>query len=78
MTQTRKGSLIETMTNIVVGYWINFLGNWFILPMFGLKVTFSQNIQIGLLFTIISVARSYGLRRFYNWLGTMGYFVARK
>lgn len=75
--QTRKGSLIETMTNIVIGYWINFFGNWIILPIFGLHVTFGQNVQIGLLFTIISVARSYGLRRFYNWLGKKGYFVAR-
>ena len=72
--QSRKGSVIETMTNIFIGYWINFLGNWFILPLFGFQVTVSQNIKIGLLFTIISVLRSYGLRRFYNWLGRKGWF----
>jgi hypothetical protein len=72
MGQTKKASIIETITNILIGYWINFLGNWFILPLFGMEVSFSQNIQIGLLFTIISVARSYGLRRLYNYLGNAG------
>ena len=74
MSQSRKGSMFETITNILVGYWINFLGNALILPLFGFNVSISQNIKIGLFFTIISVVRSYGLRRFYNWLGTKGYF----
>lgn len=74
MSQSRKGSLFETVTNILVGYWINFLGNLLILPLFGFNVSISQNIKIGLFFTAISVIRSYALRRFYNWLGTKGYF----
>jgi len=75
--QSKKGSLIETMTNIVIGYWISFLANWIILPMFGFHVSMSQNLQIGLLFTVVSVIRSYALRRFYNWLGSMGYFTSK-
>lgn len=64
--QSRLNSFYETCVNIFIGYWINFLGNWFILPLFGFKVTFSQNIQIGLLFTIVSILRSYLIRRFFN------------
>jgi membrane protein implicated in regulation of membrane protease activity len=66
MNQTRLGSLIEAFFNIVIGYWINFLGNMLILPLFGFHITLSQNLQIGLLFTVISVARSYLVRRYFN------------
>ena len=66
MNQTRLGSLIEAGVNILIGYWINFLGNWLILPLFGFNVTFVQNLQIGLLFTVISVARQYAVRRWFN------------
>lgn len=66
MNQTKMGSLIEALVNILIGYWINFVGNMLILPLFGFNVTLAQNLQIGLLFTVISVARSYLLRRFFN------------
>ena len=66
MNQTRLGSLIEAGFNIMIGYWINFIANMLILPMFGFHITLSQNLQIGLLFTVISVARSYLVRRYFN------------
>jgi hypothetical protein len=66
MTQTRLGSFIEAMANIVIGYVINFFGNLLILPLFGFHVTIAQNIQIGLLFTGVSIARQYVLRRWFN------------
>lgn len=66
MNQTRLGSLIEAFFNILIGYWINFLGNLLILPLMGFNVTISQNLVIGLFFTVISVARSYFVRRYFN------------
>jgi hypothetical protein len=66
--QSRKGSLIEAGINVLIGYWINFIANLTILPMFGFNITLSQNLMIGLIFTVISVARSYIVRRYFNAL----------
>ena len=64
--QTRKGSAAEAITNILVGYTINFLANLFILPLLGYDLTVKHNLIIGLFFTVVSVVRSYSLRRLYN------------
>lgn len=64
--QSKKGSMLEVATNIAIGYVINFIANLCILPMFGFMVTFRQTFYIGLMFTLISVARSYVVRRVYN------------
>lgn len=66
MSQTRLGSFAEAWFNVAVGFGINYMGNIFILPLFGLHVTYGQAFWIGVIFTIISVARSYLLRRFMN------------
>lgn len=66
MSQTRLGSFAEAWFNVAVGFGINFLGNIFILPLFGLMVTAGQAFSIGIIFTVISVARSYVLRRIMN------------
>lgn len=66
MSQTRKGSFIEACINVLIGYWINFGMNLLILPMFGFHITLTQNLMIGLLYTGVSVARSYAIRRWFN------------
>jgi uncharacterized protein YacL len=64
--QTKKQSLIETTTNIVVGMIVSFLAQKIIFPYFDLQVSTHQNIVITIFFTIISFIRGYGLRRFFN------------
>ena len=66
MRQTRLGSLIEVSINIFIGYWINFVANLVILPMFGLNVSIADNFVIGFIYTFISVARSYVVRRWFE------------
>lgn len=69
MTQTVKGSLVESAANIAVGFGINFLANMLILPLFGFAtLTLTANFEIGMLYTIISLCRSYVLRRWFNGL----------
>ena len=68
MTQTRLGSLIEAFMNVLIGFGINFAANLVILPIFGYTPTLWDNFQIGLLYTVVSIARSYALRRFFNWI----------
>ncbi len=67
MSQSRTGSLVEACTNIVIGFSINWTANMLILPRFGFhSLTGWIAFEIGLVFTVISLCRSYLLRRFYN------------
>lgn len=64
--QSRVGSLIEVSINIAIGFCINWVANLLILPLFGFNVTGSQAFNMGLIFTVISVARSYVVRRWFE------------
>lgn len=66
MNQTRLGSFIEACINVLIGFTINFIANMLILPLIGFHITPGQNLFIGVLYTIISVARSYVVRRWFN------------
>lgn len=66
MTQTRLGSLVEAVINVLIGFGINFTANALIFPLFGWHISASQNITLGLIYTAISVARSYVVRRWFN------------
>jgi hypothetical protein len=67
MTQTRLGSLIEAWSNTFIGYWINVVAGLAIYPLFGASFSFTQNLGIGAVFTVISVARGYAVRRWFNY-----------
>jgi hypothetical protein len=64
--QTRRDSLIESLVNVGVGYVVAVISQIIIFPIVGVNATFSQNITIGIYFTIISLLRSYCIRRFFN------------
>lgn len=66
MTQSRLSSFIESCANVLLGFAINFVANLLILPLIGFHISVSQNLFIGVLYTIISVARSYVIRRWFN------------
>ena len=64
--QTRKMSALESIANVAIGYGISVTTNALLLPLFGLHPTLSDNFLIGGVFTVISLLRSYVLRRFFN------------
>ena len=64
--QSRGMSLVEAMTNVLVGYGVAVATQAMVFPWFGLSATFGENLQIGLIFTVVSLARSYALRRLFN------------
>ncbi|ATS93381.1 hypothetical protein RsoPWF2_33 [Ralstonia phage vRsoP-WF2] len=67
MSQSRKGSLIEALINTAIGFGINFTANLIILPLFGFtSLTVQTNLVIGVVYTLISVVRSYVVRRWFN------------
>lgn len=64
--QSRAGAFVEAWANVLVGYGINFGANLLVLPAFGFAVTVTDAACIGLVFTVISVVRSYCVRRWFN------------
>ena len=66
MAQTRLGSFVEAWANILVGFGVNFAANLIVLPWFGFNVTAGDAFGIGLVFTAISLVRSYVIRRWFN------------
>jgi hypothetical protein len=64
--QTKKNSLIESVTNTVIGFIISLLIQLIIYPVMDIPVTFNQNITITLVFTIVSIIRGYIIRRFFT------------
>lgn len=64
--QSKLRSWKEAWINIFIGYSINFVANLVVFPMFGYNVTVHDNLIIGVIFTFISLARQYVVRRFMN------------
>lgn len=66
MSQSRKQSFVESLTNVAIGYSINYIANLIVMPLFGFHVTLEQNLWLGAIYTLISITRSYLIRRWYN------------
>ena len=66
MKQSRLMSLVEAITNVIVGYGVAVVTQILIFPIFGLHTTLAQNLQMGAIFTIVSIARSFALRRVFE------------
>ena len=68
MKQTRLMSLVEAVANVAVGYGLAVLTQLVIFPWFGLPAHVSDALAIGAIFTLISIARSFALRRLFERL----------
>ena len=66
MKQSRLMSLLEAVANVIVGYGVAVVTQILIFPIFGLHTTLAQNLQMGLLFTGVSIIRSFLLRRLFE------------
>ena len=64
--QSRKHSAVEAVSNVVIGYGVAVLAQIAIFPLFGLYVPLSDNLLMGAFFTVVSLIRSYALRRLFN------------
>jgi len=66
MEQSKLGSLIEAWANVAIGYGVALVSQIVVFPWFGIHVPLSTNLWIGAWFTVISLGRSYILRRWFN------------
>ena len=65
--QSRLASFIESLVNVAIGYSVALATQLTVFPLFGLDVRLDQNLAIGAIFTVVSIARSYCVRRAFNW-----------
>ena len=68
MKQSKLMSLIESVINIAVGFGISLVAQIVFLPMLGVAISLRQNFLFALIMTVISIARSYLLRRLFEAL----------
>ncbi|MBC8269539.1 MAG: hypothetical protein H8E36_12375 [Rhodospirillaceae bacterium] len=66
MKQSKQMSLLESLTNVAVGYGVAVSAQILVFPIFGLDVPLSDNLAIGAIFTGISIVRSFTLRRVFE------------
>ena len=66
MTQSRRMSLIEAASNVMVGYALAVATQILVFPRFGLHPSLGENLALGAIFTGISLIRGYTLRRLFE------------
>jgi len=59
-------SLIESLLNVAIGYVVAVVTQLVVFPNFGLDVSLSDNLLIGAFFTVVSIARSFAVRRLFE------------
>jgi len=66
MSQSRIDSFMEAVTNTAIGFIISLITWVIVAKAMSIPMTWSQNLLITAIFTLVSVARSYILRRLFN------------
>ena len=68
-TDSRKKSLVETSLDIFLGFMMFLPVNYFVLPLFAEQIadhSLLTAIQIGVIFSTISLIRKFTLRRWFE------------
>ena len=66
LAQSRAMSFAEAVTNVVAGYGVALLTQLLLFPTFGLYLAMTENVLIAGVFTIVSLVRSFVLRRLFE------------
>lgn len=64
--QSKLGSLVEAVVNTVVGLIVAMVATAFICKVYSIPMTWGNNFIITFWMTVLSIARSYILRRIFN------------
>lgn len=66
MSQRRLHSAVEAVANVAIGFGVALATQIIVFPWFGLAVALTDQVGIALIFTAVSIARSYAVRRLFN------------
>jgi hypothetical protein len=69
MSQKKSHSIAETLTTVLSGFLLSWAGWAFIVaPLYDIPFHLQESLEITTIFTVISLIRSYVIRRIYNWV----------
>ena len=77
-TDSKTKSLVETSLDIFLGFMMFLPVNYFVLPLFAEQIadhSLLTAIQIGIMFSTISLIRKFTLRRWFERMRTQSRFV---
>ena len=66
MSQRRLHSAVEAVANVAIGFGVALATQIVVFPWFGLAVPMADQFGIALIFTAVSIVRSYAVRRLFN------------
>ena len=69
MSQSIKGSVLESVTSTVIGWYVALSTQLLVFPLFGIYLEFNTNLLISVIFTVVSIIRGFLVRRLFNSLG---------
>lgn len=68
MSQSRRHSAMETAASTAIGFGMSWAATLVVLPAFGFPATHGQALGITCIYTALSLARGYAVRRLFNRL----------
>jgi len=70
-------SAVESCANVAVGYGVAVTAQVIVFPWFGIHVGMRENLGIGVVFTVVSLLRSFVIRRLFNAISPLAPPFAR-
>lgn len=65
-SQTKKQSFNEALTNVAIGWGIALASQVAFFTAFNIPISLNENILLSVYMTMVSIVRSYLLRRYFN------------
>ena len=72
MTQSKLQSGVEAITQTIVAFLLATLIQPWVFLLWDIQVNYSTSMQIAVIFTLVSLVRSYIVRRVFNWVHHKG------
>lgn len=67
MGQSKRHSFLEALANTLAGFWLSVAAVQWLFPLIGVRMSFGENLGATTIMTFVSIARSYVLRRVFNY-----------
>jgi hypothetical protein len=68
--QSREDSFLEALTNVALGFVLALVTQSLVYPLFGIATTIATDSTIAVIFTLVSLLRSYLVRRAFEAFGS--------
>ena len=66
MSQSKRGSLVESIVQTVIGAVIGLLTQVIVFPLYGMEINMLDQLGILGIFTVVGTIRSYLIRRLFD------------